>query len=250
MKTGSELAQVVYGYWAKRFGCKPEDFLHTGTLVVKEEALAETAKMHLYLFDQMSIVRIAPALAEQAGLPDGYDRGFGSLDVNTLQGLCQAAVESTFLDYYLDPRDFKCFPAGAEFTVRPLDAGLDNALLLDFYQACTEEELEAAAISSEEPDAVIYGILAGEQLVAYAGQRYWEGVIADIGVLIHPGYRGRGLGKAVVSALCAWCFENDIIPMYRVFSTNVPSCRTAEALGFKKWIAIETLKAVKERDSA
>jgi predicted GNAT family acetyltransferase len=62
--------------------------------------------------------------------------------------------------------------------------------------------------------------------------------------LIHPGYRGRGLGKAVVSALCEWCSANEVVPMYRVFTDHTHSRRITETLGFKEMVVIETLKMV------
>ncbi|HSK87911.1 MAG TPA: hypothetical protein VK880_06115, partial [Anaerolineales bacterium] len=64
MKTGNELEQIVYGYWAKRFSCERQDFLHPGTLVIKEEELAGIGKAHLYHIDRMSIVRIDPGLVK------------------------------------------------------------------------------------------------------------------------------------------------------------------------------------------
>jgi predicted GNAT family acetyltransferase len=69
----------------------------------------------------------------------------------------------------------------------------------------------------------------------------WNEWCTGIGVLIHPNYRGRGLGKAVVSALCEWCIENDVVPMYRVFSDHDHSRRIARALGFREMVTIETL---------
>jgi GNAT superfamily N-acetyltransferase len=215
-------------------------------LVIPEEELWETGKTYLYHIDKMSVVRIAPSLAKQARLPDSYDRDFGSLAVNTLQALIQVEVLSTLLDCYLDPKDFKCFNVGDGFTTRRLDAESDNPYLLNFYETCTEADLDEAEISIDEPDPVIYGMFDGGQLVAYASHRYWDDFIADIGVLIHPSYRGRGLGKAVVSALCEWCIENDVVPMYRVFTDHTHSRRIPEALGFKEMVVIETLKLMKE----
>lgn len=249
MKTSIELAQVIYGYWAKRFGCDRQDFVHAGTLVIHEKELAETGKVYLYHIDKMSIVRIAPSLAKQARLPDGYNREFGALDVNTFQVVVPVSVESTLLDYYLDPKDFECFTAGAPFTTRQMDAENDRADLLPLLEACTEADLDAAEVSLEEPDPVIFGVFEGAQLVAYAGHRYWDEAIADIGVLIHPSYRGRGLGKAVVSALCEWCMRNDLVPMYRVYSSHTHSHRIPESLGFKEWVVIETLKVTQEARS-
>jgi GNAT superfamily N-acetyltransferase len=249
MKTGSELERVVYGYWARRFGCAREDFAHSGTLVIKEEALAGAGRIHIYHVDRMSVVRTAPSLAEQMGLPGGYERDSVSLRANGLQPLAGAGyrveIESTLLDCYLDPKDFKPFTAADDFAPRRLHPERDSAHLLGLYDACTEEDLDAAEIYVDEPDPVILGMFDKGQLVAYASHRYWD-TIADIGVLIHPGYRGRGLGKAVVSALCEWCIENDVVPMYRVFSDHGHSRRIAQALGFKEMVIIETLKLTGE----
>lgn len=244
MKTGKELEQMVYGYWARRFGCEREDFRQPGTRVLKEKELAGTDKAHLYHIDRMSVLRADPSLAEQAGLADGYSRDSGSLSASQLQALIPVQVESAFLDYYLDARDLNRFSAPAPFTTRRLDAQHEDSLLLDLYAACTEEEVDAADIDADRPDAAICGLFDGTRLAAYAGYRVWEEHFADIGVLIHPDYRGRGLGKAVVSTLCEWCLGEDVVvPMYRVFSFNVHSCRIAQALGFKEMVVIETFKS-------
>jgi GNAT superfamily N-acetyltransferase len=182
-------------------------------------------------------------------LPDGYDRDFGSLTVEKLQELVaeenRVETECTLLDCYLDPSHFRPFTIGKDFITRRLHAENDDSYLLSLYEACTEEDLDEAEISIDKPDPVIYGIFAGGQLVAYASHRYWDDVIADIGVLIHPGYRSRGLGKAVVSALCEWCIANDVVPMYRVFSDHTHSLRISQALGFKEMVLIETSKVMK-----
>lgn len=246
MITGDELKEVVYGYWAKRFGCAREDFLHSGTLFIEEVDLVGTGNMYLYHIDQMRVLRIASSLADQVGLPDGLDRDSGSLTVNEIQSLVgegyRVEVESTLLDCYLDPRNFESFPAVGDFTARRLYPETDNRYLLDLYEACTEEDLDEAAIYVDEPDPVIFGIFDEGRLVAYASHRYWDNVIADIGVLIHPDYRSRGLGKAVISELCAWCIQNDVVPMYRAFSYHNHSRRIAQALGFKEMVIVETLK--------
>jgi GNAT superfamily N-acetyltransferase len=214
--------------------------------MIHEEDLAETGKMYIYHIDNLSVVRIAPSLSKQMGLPEGYGGDSVSLTANDFKSFLgeqyQVALESTFLDYFLNAKDFVCFRAGGPFITRRLEPEVDDMHLRSLYAACTEEELDAAAICVEEPDPVIYGLFDGGQLVAYASHCYWDNVIADIGVLIHPGYRGRGLGKAVVSDLCEWCIRNDIVSMYRVFSDHIHSRRIPEALGFKQLVFIETLK--------
>jgi len=105
--------------------------------------------------------------------------------------------------------------------------------------------MDEAEIFVDEPDPVIYGLFDGEHMAAYASHRYWDDVIGDIGVLVRSDYRSQGLGKAAVSALCQWCVENDVVPMYRVFREHVHSWRIQEALGFTEMVRIDTLKLKK-----
>lgn len=56
---------------------------------------------------------------------------------------------------------------------------------------------------------------------------------ANIVVVTHPKYRQRGYGKAVVAKTVEWCFKNNKIPIYWVASSNIPSIRLAERLGFQ-----------------
>ena len=246
MITGDEFNEVVYGYWAKRFSCTREDFDHIGTKIINEEELTDTGRIILYHIDNMSVIRVSPSLTKRMGLQDGYTRDSVSLTVNELRPLvetrCQIIVESTLLDCYLDPKDFKSFPATDDFTTRRLYPENDNAYLLSLYDACTEEDLDEAEIYVDDPDPVIFGLFDDEHLAAYASHRYWDETIADIGVLVHPDYRSQGLGKAVVSALCEWCIENEVVPMYRVFDDHNHSLRIPQSLGFKDLVIIESLK--------
>jgi GNAT superfamily N-acetyltransferase len=252
MTTGSELDQVVYGYWAKRFGCAPEDFRHSGTRIVKDEELAGT--VYIYHVDRMRLVRIAPSLAKQVGLPEGQLRDSGSPTMDGVQSLVRAQfrveVGRTLLDCYMDGEDFQFLAVPGDFTARRLHLEDDNAHLLGLYDKCTEEDLDAAMIYVDDPDPVIFGLFHKGQLAAYASHRYWGEIIADIGVLVHPDYRSRGLGKAVVSVLCEWCIQNGVVPMYRVFSDHTHSRRIGEALGFKEMVVIESSELSEERVTA
>ena len=151
-------------------------------------------------------------------------------------------VKSTLLDHFIDPKDFKAAPYPQGFTPRYLDAEKDNKTLLGFYDQCSAEDLDEADIYIDEPDPVIFGLFDGAQMAAYSSHRYWENTLADIGVLVHKDYRQRGLGKAVVSELCQYCFDHDIVPMYRAFDYNTGSLRIPHALGFKLLLIIESLK--------
>jgi GNAT superfamily N-acetyltransferase len=81
---------------------------------------------------------------------------------------------------------------------------------------------------------VILGADEGErrQVVAAAGLNWESPTFAEIAVHAHPGYRRRGLGRSVVSALAQDLLASGHIPLYAAAETNVASLELATQLGF------------------
>lgn len=246
MLTGQKYKNAVYGFWANSFGCLPEDFSQTCTWVKKQDDMRDSGTCVLYHMGAASIIRIDPALAERIGLSGGMYPQPIAMTITELQGLAgdkySISVKSTLLDHFIDPKDFKVAPYPEGFTPRYLDAEKDKDTLLGFYGQCSAKDLDEADIIIEEPDPVIFGLFDGEHMAAYSSHRYWENTLADIGVLVHKDYRKRGLGTAVVSELCQYCFDHDIVPMYRAFDYNTGSLRIPHALGFEMLLTVKSLK--------
>jgi len=80
-------------------------------------------------------------------------------------------------------------------------------------------------------------------MVACASLYDWRG-FGDPGVLVHPDYRKRGLGKAVVSPICQWVLNQGRVMNYRCGSRNTGSARIAKSLGFTQYFEIEVFKLV------
>jgi predicted GNAT family acetyltransferase len=55
---------------------------------------------------------------------------------------------------------------------------------------------------------------------------------AEIGVNTQPGYRRRGWGRSVVSAMANYLLENGRTPLYVVAQNNEASIQLAESVGF------------------
>jgi predicted GNAT family acetyltransferase len=70
-------------------------------------------------------------------------------------------------------------------------------------------------------------------LVAVAGYRVWPGSLAHLGVVTHPGYRGRGYGTAVVQRMATEALREGLVPQYRAQMGNGASIAIATALGFE-----------------
>lgn len=78
-----------------------------------------------------------------------------------------------------------------------------------------------------------FGIFAGDELVALAGERLRLNGYAEVAtVCTHPHHRGKGYAKAVVSAVAQRIVEAGSVPFLGVDDGNIPAIRLYEQLGF------------------
>ena len=87
---------------------------------------------------------------------------------------------------------------------------------------------------------IAFGCLAGGQLVA-AASGYERAGFMDLGVLTHPAYRGQGLGKAVVGAICEWAIARNVIAQYRCNVLNIGSHGVARKLNLRLYFKQESI---------
>lgn len=104
--------------------------------------------------------------------------------------------------------------------------------LTTYYSECSEDDLEQADIYVDQPDPVIFLGRIDQKIVAYGSHRYVSQGIADMGILVHPGFRKKGYGLAKVHHNTAWCIEHEVIPMYIVNRRNTGSMSLIEKLKF------------------
>ena len=107
---------------------------------------------------------------------------------------------------------------------------------------CSDEDVEEAALDElDEFDERAINVLvpehapAGAAPVAYASACLWDWDrgFGDIGVLVHPDHRARGLGRWTVVHTCVDLLDDGLPPLYRHQSTNVGSQAVADGLGFE-----------------
>ena len=81
-----------------------------------------------------------------------------------------------------------------------------------------------------------YGIYQDSRLVSAATTIIWGNTIAAIKVATLTGYRGRGYGRAVTSAVThSILSETHLIPQYDADTNNHPSQQIARRLGFQHY---------------
>jgi len=102
------------------------------------------------------------------------------------------------------------------------EAALDE---LDGLDSFNEVAINGLTVADGDPD----------QLVAYASACSWDwdDAFADIGVLVDPAHRERGLGTQVVAHTVARLLAEGRLPLYRHGLHNAGSQRIAIANGFE-----------------
>jgi RimJ/RimL family protein N-acetyltransferase len=140
--------------------------------------------------------------------------------------------------YVLDPQTFHPFTPTAPYTVRQLTSN-DQTAFEAFVEQCSEEDVEEGDVSIEHLSA--FGVFDGDRLGAVASIYEWLGLL-DIGILTDPAYRGRGMGKAAVSACALHHLTGSQAVVYRHDILNLGSQGIAQGLNFAQYGIIEALE--------
>jgi RimJ/RimL family protein N-acetyltransferase len=130
---------------------------------------------------------------------------------------------------YADAGDFRPAPT---MGTRPL-VDEDRAELRRLADACGTTAWEHSGIDPGRPP--VFGCFAGEVLAAAGMLERWGDRLLHLGIVTHPRYRGRGYGKAVVSAMTAHGLARGGVMQYRTLHANLPSLAIARALGFQRF---------------
>lgn len=231
---------AIYEKWAERFALTVEELHQPGTEVMPEEQFAGSGGVHIWRIDQHAFARMDPACEPTVRHILDDLAGPTALNGDHMKaGLAPAKLrkieDSLYL--YLYPPDFRPAQAPPPFIVRKLHHD-DEAALNVLKAACAEDEVEEGEVSVE--DEIGFGCFYNDQMAAIATGFRLTGFM-DIGVLTHPDFRRKGLGKAVVGALSAWCIENDVIAQYRCRTANTGSHAIARGLNFRRYFTQQSI---------
>jgi len=130
----------------------------------------------------------------------------------------------------------------AQFEVRPAQAG-DGRAMAELFAAVAQER---TGIATEPPvdigeRAALFARSAGESIVAVAdgqliGMLHLEVSchgFAELGMLVHRGWRGRGVGAALVAAAVDWARTHRLHKLcLEVFAHNAAAIALYRKCGF------------------
>lgn len=144
---------------------------------------------------------------------------------------------------YVDTNRFLPAALLADYDARPLTSGERSALSALAEAGGAEAWAHSAIQYDHDPIFAVVDEVGAIKAAASLTSGLAE--IASIGVITHPAARGRGYGRAVVSALTAWALERGLTPHYQTLRANTPSVAIARALGYQD---VATALALRLRD--
>jgi GNAT superfamily N-acetyltransferase len=223
--------QAVVAFWAAHLGCSERQFAQAGTSVVRSGP-------DLAGYRGAMIVSRPPACV--LAVPDDWYEPVASrvgrrppdevFDVGLLRQVFGAAVDRVIGPAWLGYADASDFRPAPTMGARPL-TDHDLPELRRLADACGPTAWAHSGIDPARPP--LFGCYAEATLAAAGMLEPWGDRLLHIGIVTHPRYRGRGYGKAVVSAMTAHGLAAGGLAQYRTLAANLASVGIARALGFQ-----------------
>jgi GNAT superfamily N-acetyltransferase len=229
---------TIYKNWMNYFGCPVETSQQYGTTLLPENKYDGDKIIALWYIGKHTFVQLDPAYHPK------LDRLVQELPPNTsisgeyIENVWgrEAMLSRDFgLIHYLFPQNLPDYLPAPPFSLRQLGEA-DADTMSELHTANTPEDVDEGYV--EVSHQIVYGCFQGGQLVA-AASGYERTGFLDVGVLTHPGFRKKGLAKAVVGALCDWANRHGMIAQYRHNLLNMGSQSVARSLNFQMYFKSE-----------
>ncbi len=228
-------ARNLLASWAARINAPSGAFERPGTHVVVA-AEQRTDRVLLYRTPDVSIAVLPAAAGTEADRLATQTTALTAQDVIRLVPNLRLGLRWRDRIYHLPPER-------AAMTDHPHIHGLaadDAAALADLQAACSERERGWAQISIDDPFAV--GWWDQERLLGAASLLFPAAGIADVGVLVRPPARRRGIASQLVRQIARLAVHIDRVAQYTAPETNAGSVAVAERCGFALTLVEEGLQ--------
>jgi len=218
--------------WAAELGSTARVLQSPGTTVVRHGPAFVGQRVAFALATETACVVTVPddwyAPAEAAL---GHLGAAEAFDPTRLAGLFGPAAQRMVGPAWQGDVDAGGFAPADPRGTRPL-SNTDRAALDALAAACPPGEWEASSIDPERPP--VFGRLVGGALVAAGTLAPWRERFWNVGIVTHPEHRGRGHGRAVVSAMTRHGLDQGWLLHYQTLLANVPSVAVARSLGYRR----------------
>jgi predicted GNAT family acetyltransferase len=212
-----ELERRVLAFWAEELGVDVGELDRDGLVVVSDPREFAAARRATIRTARGTLLLAAPVEAVVA-----------AADAEAYAAHVAARARAVGLLHYRATA-----PGGdPDPRIRVL-GGADRALLDALQEVAGADASEEADVDVEHPLAV--GIVEDGRLVAIASLLDEVDTAVDVGVLVDPALRGRGLGAAVVADVTRRATSSGRLVQYRCNEENDASAGLARSCGFALW---------------
>jgi ribosomal protein S18 acetylase RimI-like enzyme len=224
--------QRIDAAWAAFFGLTTPAFLRPGIQVVAHHQLADYRGLWLFRHHASLCLSAPPDSVDElraAFRECTAERLFSEAGIRGLLGPRIEQIVGPAYQGYVEHPQFRAAPRPGVRALVPTD----QQALEQLARACAGEAWEHSGIAFDEPN--VFGFFLEDELVAAARYRREWDEAAHIGVVTHPACRGRGYGRAVVSAATAGALAAGFIVFYQTLLANTASVALATGLGFQHY---------------
>jgi GNAT superfamily N-acetyltransferase len=214
-------------FWGEFFGVEPDELDRPGVRVVPHQGLGDYPGAWIFWRGGTVFLSTPASLAEpiRKAIPAiGSHRPpieWAELFHDRTERQIGPAYQG-----FLDPARFRPAPGGTEGRL------VASGSLLERLQAeCDPEEWSHAGLDPARPEPC-FGFSVAGRIVAAAQNSFWAVDAVSPGLIVHPEHRGRGFGKAVLSAAVRHALEHQHLVLYQTLLSNAPAIRAAASLGF------------------
>ena len=225
--------QAVVAFWTAHLGCSEVQLAKPRTSVVSNGPELASFRGATVVFRPPACVLAVPAdWYEPVASRVGQWPPAAVFDVVVLRHVFGAAVGQVIGPAWLGYADASDFRPAPTMGARLL-GDQDLPQLQRLAAACGPVAWEHSGIHPARPP--VFGCFEGEVLAGAGMLERWGDRLLQVGIVTHPDYRGRGYGKAVVSAMTAHGLAAGGVVQYRTLQANLPSVGIAQALGFQRF---------------
>jgi L-amino acid N-acyltransferase YncA len=219
---------------ASVLGIEPTVFDAPGTTVRADHARDGLRLASRYLVGDHAVVWTEPALFSTVAELDGRPTAIGDDEFRAWGESVGADWLGRGYDHVLADGFRAPDRPGAIVVLDPAAAAAIE-LVAELLDSCSDDDRDEAEFELDALDEVLVGWLEGDRLLALAGGREWSARpgFRDIGVIVHPAARRRGLGQAVVEQVTTEILMRGHRPLYRCNDENTGSVRLCRAVGFE-----------------
>jgi GNAT superfamily N-acetyltransferase len=223
-------------WWAKDFGCPPEELRPARARVQAHTArLAASSGIWILVAGGAPIVSLPAdvfvSLGERAAAWTAATVSDEVQLLRELSGLTPGRVGKVIgpapISYgsreSLDLRD----------AARAIAVPSEPASVAALRAACGDDWHDGGSKAQGEP---LFGCVDETgQLAALASYQVWDSAIAHIYIITHPNRRGRGFARAAVARAAEHALAAGLLPQYRTLRANAPAIAVAKRLGFTEY---------------